>query len=268
MKRLDVLLFEKGMAQSRNVAKRLICAQSVAVDGKICAKPSAMVEESALIEIVGDMPAYVGRGGYKLEKALSQFDINLKGCCCIDIGASTGGFTDCMLQNGAKLVYAVDVGKNQLANSLKNNKKVISMEQTDIRSLNKQSFEIGIDFASCDVSFISIGLVLGHMRHILSENASAVVLIKPQFEAGRSNIGKNGVVKDKKTHCEVLQRCVLFANNADFDVVDICPSPIKGSNGNIEYLMYLKCRFSHTAVFPYKDIAELAFAQAKTEVFD
>lgn len=267
MKRLDVLLFEKGMVQSRNVAKRLINARSVAVNGQICTKAAAVFDENALVEIVGNMPAYVGRGGYKLEKAISQFNIDLKGRVCIDIGASTGGFTDCMLQNGAEYVYAVDVGKDQLAQVLKDNKKVKSMEQTDIRSLDKQSFDSDIDFAACDVAFISIEHILQPMRSILSENAFAVVLIKPQFEAGRSNIGKNGVVKDKKAHLEVLQRCVALANAADFDVLNICPSPIKGSNGNVEYLMYLKCKYLNGAYFAYKDIVELAFAQAKTEEF-
>ncbi|MBQ7132844.1 MAG: TlyA family RNA methyltransferase [Oscillospiraceae bacterium] len=267
MKRLDVLLFESGKAQSRNVAKKLICSGSVAVDGRICTKPSAVFGSDSLVEIVGDMPKYVGRGGYKLEKALSQFNIKLDGCVCADIGASTGGFTDCMLQNGAEYVYAIDVGKDQLAKALRNNEKVKSLEQTDIRSLDADDFQRIVSFAACDVSFISIGHILVHMRRLLSDDAQAVVLIKPQFEAGRSNIGKNGVVKDKKVHCEVLQKCIKLANDADFDVLNICASPIKGSNGNVEYLMHLKCRFSSEVIFEYKNIVNQAFDETKTEEF-
>ncbi len=265
MKRLDIYLYENGFAQSRNVAKRLILEGAVSVDGKICKKPSFETAPDNDVKIVGQMPKFVGRGGYKLEKAISAFDLDLKGCVCADIGASTGGFTDCMLQNGASYVYAIDVGKDQLADSLRQDNRVMSLEQTDIRLLSIDDFDKSISFAACDVSFISISLILKHIRNIVCDNAQAVVLIKPQFEAGKSNIGKGGIVKDKKVHSEVIERCVRYANEADFDVCSICESPIRGSNGNVEYLMHLKCKYTSDKIFDYKSIVNSAFDKTKTE---
>ncbi len=258
-KRLDLYLFENGFVKSRNVAKTIILNGDITIDGKVCTKPSYMVEDDDAVEITGEMPKYVGRGGLKLEKALLEFNIDLKDKYCIDIGASTGGFTDCMLQNGAEKVFAVDVGINQLADSLRKDERVVCMEKTDARALEKSDFDCDISFAAADVSFISISLILPSMRNLLENNGNAVVLIKPQFEAGKSNIGKNGIVKDRKVHAQVIEKCIEYAETADFHVCGIIPSPIKGTSGNIEYLMHLKCSFDRKFVFDSKTIVKMAF---------
>ncbi len=258
-KRLDLYLFENGFVKSRNVAKNIIVSGGISVNGKVCSKPSLLVVDDDSVEIVGQMPKYVGRGGLKLEKALHEFNINLVEKSCIDVGASTGGFTDCMLQNGASKVFAVDVGTNQLADNLRIDERVVCLEKTDVRTLDKSDFDCKIDFAAADVSFISISLILPSMRKLLDDNGNAVVLIKPQFEAGKSNIGKNGIVKDKKVHIQVVEKCVQYAENADFNVCEIIPSPIKGTSGNIEYLMLLKCGFDCKYIFDSKAIVNTAF---------
>lgn len=258
-KRLDLYLFENGYVKSRNVAKTMIINGDISVNGKVCTKPSQIAEDNDIVEIVGEMPKYVGRGGLKLEKALLEFGVDLNGLSCIDVGASTGGFTDCMLQNGAEKVFAVDVGINQLADSLRNDERVVCMEKTDVRTLEKFDFDCDISFAAADVSFISILLILPSMRNLLENNGNAVVLIKPQFEAGKSNIGKNGIVKDRKVHAQVIEKCIEYAENADFQVGGIIPSAIKGTSGNIEYLMLLRCGYERKFVFDSKTIVKTAF---------
>lgn len=258
-KRLDSYLFDYGFVKSRNVAKTMVLNGDITVNGKVCKKPSFLVCDGDDVKVIGDMPKYVGRGGLKLEKALFEFDIDLNGKICIDIGASTGGFTDCMLQNGALSVFAVDVGTNQLADTLRSDNRVKCMENTDVRSLEKSDFDCVIDFAAADVSFISISLILSSMRRIVSDDGCAVVLIKPQFEAGKSNIGKNGIVKDRKIHADVIEKCIAYAENADFDIQRIIPSPITGTSGNIEYLMWLKCGYKRKYVQDCKAIVKSAF---------
>ncbi|MGN0606160.1 MAG: TlyA family RNA methyltransferase [Oscillospiraceae bacterium] len=237
--RLDIETVSRGIFSSRERAKEKIKAGEVFVNGKVCAKPSYDVSEQDKIEFTGENLKYAGRGGLKLEKALNEFGIKLDGCICLDIGASTGGFTDCMLQNGAEKVYAVEIGHGQLAEKLISDSRVISMEKTDIRTLSEERLERLPDFISTDVSFISLKLILPHIYRFMSENGSAVVLIKPQFEAGRSNIGKNGIVKSEKVHMQVLDDILNFCMEAGFSIRQICPSPIKGGSGNTEYLLYI-----------------------------
>lgn len=240
MSRLDIMLLEMGLAISRQKAKEIIVSGHVSVNGKICLKPSFSVSNKDDIKIVGETLKYVGRGGLKLERIISLCDIELSGMTCMDIGASTGGFTDCMLQNGAELVYAIDVGSGQLAEKLRNDRRVVNMEKTDIRNVDTASLNRLPDFISVDVSFISLKLILGCVWKLLSENGTAAVLIKPQFEAGRENIGKNGVVKSKNVHLNVLTDIISFTEKTGFAITGICHSPITGLKGNIEYLMCLK----------------------------
>lgn len=238
--RLDMFLTEKGFAPSREKAKAMISAGNIYVKGKQCTKPGQLIlcDETEL-EIRGEVLKYVSRGGLKLEKAILEFGIDLKEKSAMDIGASTGGFTDCMLQNGAKKIYAVDVGKDQLAEKMKNNPKVVNMENTNIRYISSKIME-KVDFISVDVSFISLTLVLPVAFNMLSDSGEAVALIKPQFEAGRRNVGKKGVVRDKKIHCEVIRKIRDFAAGLGFCPSGLSFSPIKGAEGNIEYLIYLK----------------------------
>jgi 23S rRNA (cytidine1920-2'-O)/16S rRNA (cytidine1409-2'-O)-methyltransferase len=238
--RLDILLVNRNLAESREKAKAIIMSGSVFVDGQREDKAGSTFPEEVQIEVKGNPLKYVSRGGLKLEKAMDQYGISLQGKVCMDIGSSTGGFTDCMLQNGAALVYAVDVGTNQLAWKLRQDERVISMEKTNIRYLLPGDIKDRISFASIDVSFISLTKVLQPVRELLTEEGEVVCLIKPQFEAGREKVGKKGVVRDKKVHLEVIGTVTEYACRVGYDCIDLNFSPIKGPEGNIEYLLYLK----------------------------
>ncbi len=238
--RLDVLLVERGLQESRQRAQATIMSGSVFVGGRRMDKPGAAVPNDAEIEIRGNPLRYVSRGGLKLEKAMASFPIALAGAVCGDIGASTGGFTDCMLQNGAARVYAVDVGYGQLAWKLRSDERVICLERTNARYLSREQIPEELDFASVDVSFISLKLILPPLRALLREGGHTVCLIKPQFEAGRENVGKKGVVRDPAVHREVLERFLEHARDAGFSVLGLTYSPIRGPEGNIEYLGYLE----------------------------
>lgn len=262
--RLDAYLTEKGLAKSRERAKELIKAGQVLVDGMAVCKPAYNVSEDSEVKIVGGQLKYVGRGGLKLEKAITEFGIYLNGRVCIDIGASTGGFTDCMLQNGAAYVYAVDVGHGQLDESLAADGKVLNMEGTNIKNLSAADFPKRPDFISADVSFVSLKQILPKIKELLPEKGEAAVLIKPQFEAGRANIGKNGIVKDRKVHERVLEDIVSFCFDLGLVPEKVTHSPISGGDGNIEYLAYLKAgtrTVPHD--FDYKKIVLSAFDEHK-----
>lgn len=237
--RLDAELVSRGIIAGREQAKAAIMAGQVYVNEQKADKAGDFVTASDKIEFRGETLKYVSRGGLKLEKAMELYGFRLDGKTCMDVGASTGGFTDCMLQNGAKKVYAVDVGYGQLAWSLRQDERVINLERTNIRYITKEQVPDVIDFVSIDVSFISLGLVIPVLVPFLSPEAMMVCLVKPQFEAGKDKVGKHGVVRDPDTHREVLERAVGFAQNAGFGVVGLEFSPIKGPQGNIEYLMVL-----------------------------
>ncbi len=239
-KRLDILVFEKGLASSREKAKALIMAGTVYVKGVRCDKAGMSFDENSDIEVRGKKMPYVSRGGFKLEKAMNVFPITLTDKNCMDIGSSTGGFTDCMLQNGAKHVWAIDVGRGQLDWKLRNDERVTSMEKTNIRYVVPEDIGILVDFASIDVSFISLTKVLLPARNLLTADGEIVCLIKPQFEAGREKVGKHGVVRDPEVHKEVIQKVVSYAESIGFSADDLSFSPIKGPEGNIEYLCHLK----------------------------
>lgn len=238
--RLDVALFEKGMCESREKAKALIMAGQVYVNGQKALKSGVTLKETDNIEIRGKQMPFVSRGGFKLQKAVDVFGVKLADKLCMDIGASTGGFTDCMLQHGAKKVFAVDVGYGQLAWKLRTDERVINLERTNFRYVTREQIQDEIDFASVDVSFISLKLILPVMRELLTENGEAVCLIKPQFEAGRENVGKKGVVRDVAVHINVVEDIFNFALESGFDVLNLDFSPIKGPEGNIEYLIHLR----------------------------
>lgn len=238
--RLDVAVTELGLAESRQKAQAVIMAGQVYVNGQKVDKAGAPVAESDRIEVRGKTMPYVSRGGLKLEKAMACWPITLKGATCADIGASTGGFTDCMLQNGAAKVYAVDVGYNQLDWRLRTHPQVVCMERTNARYLTAEQIPERLDFFSVDVSFISLHLILPALRPLMREGGQAVCLVKPQFEAGKEKVGKKGVVRDPQVHLEVLEHFLEHAANAGFFVKDITFSPIKGPEGNIEYLGYLE----------------------------
>ncbi|MBO4390160.1 MAG: TlyA family RNA methyltransferase [Lachnospiraceae bacterium] len=241
-KRLDTLIYEQGLAPSREKAKALITAGLVSVNGACVTKPAASFEEDADIRISeeNEVLRYVSRGGLKLEKALQCFTPDLTDCVCMDVGASTGGFTDCMLQNGARLVYSVDSGSGQLAQKLLSDPRVVNLEQTNIRYLTKEQIPEEVRFVSIDVSFISLTLVLPVVYEMTSSDASVAALIKPQFEAGKEKVGKKGVVRDPKIHREVLTSVIGFAKSVGFYAEGLTFSPVKGPEGNIEYLVYLK----------------------------
>ncbi len=239
-KRLDVLVFEKGLTQSREQAKAVIMSGLIYVNNQKYDKPGETIDEDSLIELRGKKLRYVSRGGLKLEKAMENFPIDISGKICMDIGASTGGFTDCMLQNGAKKVYAVDVGYGQLAWSLRTDERVINLERTNARYLTEKEIPEEIFLTSIDVSFISLTKILPVIHELLQENGYAVCLIKPQFEAGREKVGKKGVVRDKNVHVEVIERILTFAVSVGFTVGALTFSPVKGPEGNIEYLVCLK----------------------------
>ena len=237
--RLDVLLVQQGLAPSREKAKAIIMSGIVYVDGNKEDKAGTTFAPTAKIEVRGNTLRYVSRGGLKLEKAMEQFPIALEGKVCMDVGASTGGFTDCMLQNGAVKVYAVDVGHGQLAWKLRNDARVVCMEKTNIRYVLPEHIEDAIEFSSIDVSFISLTKVLPVVKELLTEDGQIVCLIKPQFEAGREKVGKKGVVRDQKVHEEVITMVTDFAQSIDLYPLGLDFSPVKGPEGNIEYLLYL-----------------------------
>ena len=239
--RLDSLLFQRGLTESRERAKAIIMSGSVFIGGIRADKPGMQVDSEASVE-VRSAPDFVSRGGHKLEKALKQFKISPADKACIDCGASTGGFTDCLLKYGAKLVYAVDVGYGQLAWSLRNDERVVLMERTNIRHVTADMFNTKPELAAVDVSFISLALVLPVVKSILTDDSEAICLIKPQFEAGREKVGKNGVVRDKATHVSVLRKSIQNAEESGFYVNGITFSPIRGPKGNIEYLSWLKSK--------------------------
>lgn len=240
--RLDVLLVERGLVTSREKAKALIMAGDVFVNGQREDKPGTSFQEDKIknIEVKGATIPFVSRGGLKLDKAVKTFELDFTGFTCMDIGASTGGFTDCMLQNGASKVYSVDVGHGQLDWKLRSDERVVCMEKTNFRYLTRDQIDDDIDFASCDVSFISLTRILVPARKLLKDGAQMVVLIKPQFEAGRDKVGKKGVVRDKKVHEEVINRIVDFADVVGFKILHLDYSPIRGPEGNIEYLLHLQ----------------------------
>ncbi len=241
--RLDVILVRQGYAQSREKAKALLMAGNVFVDNQREDKAGTLFDESKItIEVKGKTLPYVSRGGLKLERAIRQFPIVLQDRVCMDIGASTGGFTDCMLQNGAEKVYAIDVGHGQLDWKLRSDGRVVCMEKTNFRYVTGEDVSEPIDFASVDVSFISLTKILIPARELLREQGQMVCLIKPQFEAGRDKVGKKGVVRDKKVHAEVVHKVVDYADMIGFSVRGLTYSPIKGPEGNIEYLMWLEKR--------------------------
>ena len=238
--RLDAAVVARGLVSGRDRAKGIIMAGQVYVDGQKADKPGQQVDETSKIEIRGETLAYVSRGGLKLEKAMETFGLSLTGMVCADIGASTGGFTDCMLQNGASKVYAVDVGTNQLAWKLRTDPRVVCMEKTNIRYLLPEQIEEKPEFASIDVAFISLTKVLLPVKNLLAPGGQVAALIKPQFEAGREKVGKKGVVREKSTHLEVIEKVLSYAVSLGLDVLHLEFSPIKGPEGNIEYLAHLE----------------------------
>ena len=237
--RLDVMMVNRGLAESREKAKAIIMSGIVYVDNIKEDKAGSTFDEKAQIEVRGNTLKYVSRGGLKLEKAMDCFGVSLAGKVAMDVGSSTGGFTDCMLQNGAVKVYSVDVGHGQLAWKLRNDERVVCMEKTNIRYVTPDDIEDRIEFASIDVSFISLTKVLPPVKELLTDDGEIVCLIKPQFEAGREKVGKKGVVRDQKVHVEVVEMIVDFARQIGFKTLDLSYSPIKGPEGNIEYLLYI-----------------------------
>ena len=238
--RLDVAVFERGLAETREKAKALIMAGSVYLNGQKALKGGAAVKDTDIIEVRGAVNPYVSRGGLKLHKAVQNFGLSLEGCFCMDIGASTGGFTDCMLSDGAAKVYAIDVGYGQLAWKLRCDERVVNMERTNFRYVTHEQIPEQVDFASVDVSFISLRKILPVMRELLRDGGRAVCLIKPQFEAGRENVGKKGVERDRAVHESVVASITEFAVESGFNVCNVDFSPIKGPEGNIEYLMLVE----------------------------
>lgn len=238
--RLDVLLVKRGLAESREKAKAIIMSGIVFVDNEREDKAGTFFKDTVNIEVRGKTLKYVSRGGLKLEKAMDVFGTEIEGKVCMDVGASTGGFTDCMLQNGAVKVYSVDVGHGQLAWKLVQDERVVCMDKTNIRYLTPEDIDDKIEFASIDVSFISLTKVLLPVRELLTEDGQIVCLIKPQFEAGREKVGKKGVVRDRNVHMEVIETVVDFAKSIGFGIINLDFSPVKGPEGNIEYLLYLQ----------------------------
>lgn len=242
--RLDILLVEKGYFDTREKAKKNIMAGLIFIDNVRVDKSGEKVARNANIEVKGNAIPYVSRGGLKLEKAINTFNMDLENKVCMDVGASTGGFTDCMLKNGAKKVFAVDVGYGQMAWELRTDERVVCMERTNIRYVKHSDIVDFLDFASIDVSFISLRLVLPVVKELLGDEGEVIALIKPQFEAGREKVGKKGVVREKSTHVEVIKKITEFASSIGFGIKGLTFSPIKGPEGNIEYLVYLSKRRS------------------------
>lgn len=247
-KRLDLLMMERALAPSREKAKAYIMSGDVYVDGQKEDKAGTMFPETVKIEVRGNTLPYVSRGGLKLEKAMNHFGVALDGKVCMDVGASTGGFTDCMLQNGAVKVYSIDVGYGQLDWKLRNDPRVVCMEKTNIRYVVPDDIQEAADFSSIDVSFISLTKVLLPVRELLTGTGEIVCLIKPQFEAGREKVGKKGVVRDPAVHLEVIEKVMEYAMSISLEPAHLSFSPIKGPEGNIEYLLHLKKRPEGTAV--------------------
>lgn len=260
MKRADVLLVEKGFINSRERSKRVILEGVVYIDGRRVNKPSESFLDDSEIDIRVNPLVYVSRAGLKLQKAIREFNLNLNNIPAVDIGSSTGGFTECMLEEGARKVYAIDVGKNQLVEKLRMDPRVIVMEGTNIRDLSKEDIDEEIEFISIDVSFISLKLVLPIANEFLIEDGEIVALIKPQFEVGREKIGKKGIVKDKKLHKRVLESMVEFSTSLGFEVKNLTFSPIRGSKGNLEFLIYLKKNNKKT--FIQKDLIDKVLDKA------
>ena len=248
--RLDVLLVNRGMVESREKAKAIIMTGNVFVNEQREDKAGQKFPVDVYIEIRGKKLKFVSRGGYKLEKALQVFPIDLTDLTCMDVGASTGGFTDCMLQNGAKFVYSIDVGTNQLAWKLRQDERVRSMEKTNIRYVTPEDVGELVDFVSIDVAFISLTKVLEPIRHLMKDGARMVCLIKPQFEAGREKVGKKGVVRDLAVHKEVMEQVITYAKSLGFLIKGLDFSPIRGPEGNIEYLLYIQKMENSAATFP------------------
>ncbi|MBE6861275.1 MAG: TlyA family RNA methyltransferase [Ruminococcus sp.] len=260
MARLDSELVARGISRSRERAKEMIKNGNVTVNGKVVTKPAYdVLDEDEIVSAENEL--YVGRGALKLEKAAKEFCLDFTGTICLDIGASTGGFTDYMLQNGAARVFAVDVGHGQLVQSLREDSRVVNAEGTDVRTLTTEFLGGEVDFICADVSFISLKMILPKMYELLKEGACAAVLIKPQFEAGRSNIGKNGIVKDKKVHEQVLRDIDSFALSTGFFTEKYTYSPIKGGSGNIEYLVKLVKDRRPPVIHDFRSLAEEAFRQ-------
>lgn len=260
--RLDVLLVKRGLMESREKAKAVIMAGCVFVDGQREDKAGSMFGEAAAIEVKGNSLPYVSRGGLKLEKAVKEFGVVLSGRICMDVGASTGGFTDCMLQHGAEKVYSVDVGWGQLAWKLRKDERVVVMEKTNIRYLTSEEIPDRIDFVSIDVSFISLTKVLLPIKALMKENGQMVCLIKPQFEAGREKVGKKGVVREKSVHMEVIETVIRFALAIGFDLLNLSFSPVKGPEGNIEYLLYLQNQPENRKEVLYSELVEKTVEEA------
>lgn len=261
--RLDVLLTERGLLDSRQKAQTTIMAGIVFVNGQRVDKPGTQVLNDAEIEVRGHVLPYVSRGGLKLEKAMKSFPLTLQDKICADIGASTGGFTDCMLQNGAKKVYAVDVGYGQLDWKLRNDERVVCLERTNARYITHEEIPDTLDFASIDVSFISLKLIFPALYQLLGENGEIACLIKPQFEAGKEKVGKKGVVRDPKVHLEVLENFLEHAKENNFTVVDVTYSPIRGPEGNIEYLGYLRKNGGENGDFDLSSIVDASHTDLK-----
>lgn len=238
--RLDTAVFEAGYTESREKAKALIMAGLVYVNNQKCDKAGMTLKPDDVLEVRGAKLKYVSRGGLKLEKAMTSFNISLSGSICADVGASTGGFSDCMLQNGATKIYAIDVGYGQLAWKLRTDERVINLERTNFRYVTKEQVPDSLDFASVDVSFISLSHILPVLRTLLKENGRAVCLIKPQFEAGREGVGKKGVVREKSVHISVIEKIVNLSVSSGFNLLNLDFSPVKGPEGNIEYLCYIE----------------------------
>ena len=260
--RLDVLLVSQGLAASREKAKAIIMSGNVLVNGQREDKAGTMIDVKAEITVKGGQLKYVSRGGLKLEKAMSHFDLTLEGRVCMDVGASTGCFTDCMLQNGAVKVYSVDVGHGQLDWKLRNDPRVVCMEKTNIRYVTPEQIEEPAAFVSIDVSFISLTKVLPPVRELMTEDGEIVCLIKPQFEAGREKVGKKGVVRDPKVHEEVIEKVIDFAATVGLESRELEFSPIKGPEGNIEYLLHLLKRPDAASVEPFAGNVQEIVAQA------
>lgn len=263
--RLDILLVKRNLAESREKAKAIIMSGNVFVEGQREDKAGTTFSDEVQIEIKGHTMPYVSRGGLKLEKAMANFDVVLTDKVCTDVGSSTGGFTDCMLQNGARKVFAIDVGRGQLAWKLRQDERVVCMEKTNIRYVTQEDLGEWIDFSSIDVSFISLTKVLLPIRNYLKEDGQIVALIKPQFEAGREKVGKKGVVREKSTHYEVIEMVLTYAISIGFEVLALDFSPIKGPEGNIEYLVHLEkaeiVRPLEELEIDWKQIVDEAFLQ-------
>ena len=261
--RLDVLLVSRGLAESREKAKTMIMEGIVFVNGQREDKAGASFAADAPIEVRGQTLRYVSRGGLKLEKAMTHFGVTLAGKVCMDVGASTGGFTDCMLQNGAVKVFSVDVGRGQLAWKLRNDERVVCMEKTKIRYVTPEDIGVPVEFSSIDVSFISLTKVLLPVREILTDHGEIVCLIKPQFEAGREKVGKKGVVREPETHLEVIEKVMDYAKELGFGRKHLEFSPIKGPEGNIEYLLHLEKNGTDEAGIDPNEIVRRAHEELK-----